>query len=87
MATVKDLVRAADQFGGSVAGGRTGRWHTYYVDAPTGMTWNCADIHSIKVEWLHGDDRYRDEAIQDALERIAHGVDTDESDLEDYEEG
>lgn len=68
---LKGQVRRA---GGELTGGKIGRWHVYHCEAPAGNVWAASSTHALRVEWREGDRRWREEAIADALERMAYGV-------------
>ena len=74
------LRKEAAKRGATVEHRHIGKWHSCNVDAPAGKVWACSgDIHSLVVEWqdVPGDDRnhaWRNDAIADALSRMAYGL-------------
>jgi hypothetical protein len=70
MPTVRDLIRAAASKDCCVVRESAGRWDVYQVEAPAGSLLN-GDVSAFRVEWLKGDLAYRDQAIADAIERLA----------------
>ena len=68
------LRRAAAVWGATLDCESSGKWCVWYVGAPAGKLWSCADLRSLKVEWLAGDSNYRDEAVRDAIDRMAYGT-------------
>lgn len=67
------------RLGGTVSGGRCGRWWRFNLDAPDGFVWDATgDTGTIVVEWRDGDAKYRADAVSDALERVTMGVSADE---------
>ena len=73
--TVKTLKAKAERLGATVEGGPVGRWYRYNIDSPAGKVWTCTgDTHCLVVEWLNGDEAFRNNAITDALERMEMGL-------------
>ena len=69
------LRKAAARMGATVDHRHIGRWHSCNVDAPHGKVWSCTgDIHSLVVEWQDGDEVWRNNAVADALDRMACGL-------------
>jgi hypothetical protein len=67
-----------EYLGGTVQGGRSGRWWRFNLDAPDGYVWDATgDTTVLVVEWRAGDTLGKQEAVLDALSRVRHGVSAD----------
>lgn len=73
--TLATLKAAAAKYGATVDHNQVGPQVNCMVDAPTGKVLACSgDIHSISVWWRTNEEGFRNEAIADALSRMAYGL-------------
>jgi hypothetical protein len=74
MATIQMLRREAKKIGATVESDSGGRYCTWQVIAPDGFLFSDGSTGSLKVEWIHGDSAWRDDAIQEAIVRMGYGL-------------
>jgi hypothetical protein len=78
--------------GGTIEMSREGKWFVIQCVAPAGHRWSCSGTILLRSEWLGTRDKPRraadaHEALRDAYDRVAHGVETiPEDELEDATE-
>jgi hypothetical protein len=70
--TINDLKREAKKHGATIETDDGGRWYVYQCCTPKGKTWDASGTHMLCVTWRDAMDK--DDAINDALERMQHGV-------------
>lgn len=65
----------AKKIGATLSCESSGKWCVWQVEAPEGKVWAATgDTSTLKVEWLKGDAKYRDQAIRDAINRMRLGL-------------
>jgi hypothetical protein len=73
--TIHALKKAVLLKGGTITGGRNGRYTKYDIESPKGFLWAATgDIHTMCVMWWHSDKRDKQDAIADAIERVSEGL-------------
>ncbi len=67
--------REVKKLGGTVEGGRVGKYSRYSLNAPDGHVWNATgDTATLVVEWRNDDPQDKPAAVTDALLRVRMGV-------------
>ena len=70
-----ELELYAGRQGGRVADETSGRYRVYQIEAPAGKVWAASSTHTLRVEWrLPAVAAERNEAVEDAIERMSHGT-------------
>ena len=82
--TVNDMRTEAKKHGATVENDSSKKWCVYQCCTPRGKRWSCAGVHMLKVEWRRDEDKYRDDAIADALDRMKCGVEECDDEECDY---
>jgi hypothetical protein len=77
-AAIKVLNTAAKKFGGHVENDSVGNYITLQVCSPAGKVWSASGSVHLVVTTYRGPQEWLDDAVEDALERIAYGVEESE---------
>jgi hypothetical protein len=68
---IRELRKAAKAAGATLERDSSGKYCVWQICAPPRHQWGGCGAHYLRVEWLRGDEAWRDDAIADAIQRLA----------------
>lgn len=73
--TWEKVKKEVKRLGGTINGGKSGRWYRFNLNAPDGFVWNATgDTETLVVEWKADDSAYKRESVLDAFNRVMMGL-------------
>ncbi len=81
MSTFSELKKAVRRAGGTLVCESFANNIVWQIEAPDGKLWVEGGVQWIRVDWQRGDSAWRDDAIQDAMSRLQHGLEPKPADF------